>query len=185
MLNTACQLKTSRGTSPEKSWMPRRASEDTAAPEMAAGCAFESSTPPMKPPTTVPSMKTRFHSPTRFQSYLKKSARRGRQAAQRCRRLLVMPNGLLPMRSRLTATSPTRGPVTYHGHGRCKNSSIRWNPPRVPNASFELDGAVHTNLRAQPGRTEARRHGFSVGERESWEPRDRCGCRHHNLMDYR
>src|SRR3989441_346483 len=89
---------------------------------MATGCGLRSSTPPTKPPTTTPARKTRFHRPDRRQSYLKYATSPGRHAAHRCRRLLEMPNGLLPSSSRPTATSPRSGPVTYQGQGRCSSS---------------------------------------------------------------
>src|ERR1700704_2543371 len=91
---------------------------------MATGGGLASRPPPTTPPATTPAMKTRFQRPVRRQSYLKYGTSPGANTAHRCRRLLETPNCLLPMTRRPTATSPTRGPVTYHGQGRCNSSSI-------------------------------------------------------------
>src|SRR2546426_12654915 len=92
---------------------------------------FASNTPPTKPPATTPRMKTRFHNPSRRQSYLKYATFPGKHAAQIWRKLLETPNGLLPIASRLTATRPRSGPVTYHGQGRCNSSVIASAPARA------------------------------------------------------
>src|SRR5437588_4557681 len=123
-LRRTCQVNSCRGTSPVKSRMPSAARDACAWGVMAAGSGFASSTPPRKPPATTPATKTRFHRPRERQSYLKNSTLPGKVAAQMWRRLAERPNGLLPIASNATATTPTSGPVTYQGHGLSRNGTI-------------------------------------------------------------
>src|SRR5437588_7438514 len=123
-LRRACQVNNWRGTSPVKSRMPSAARDACAWGVMATGSGFASSTPPTKPPATTPATKTRFHRPAPRQSYLKNATLPGNVAAHMWRRLAERPNGLLPIASNATATTPTSGPVTYQGHGLSRNGTI-------------------------------------------------------------
>src|SRR5207244_11578807 len=56
-LSSTGHVKISRGTRPEKSWIPSAAREACAWEVMATGCGLRSSTPPTKPPPTTPARK--------------------------------------------------------------------------------------------------------------------------------
>ena len=87
-------------------------------------------------PAKMPHRNVRFHTPTRFQSYLKNSRPHGATAAHTCLKLLEIPNGLFPSSSNAGTMRPMSGPAMYQGSG-CGNMSVMAcvSPPRFGNAA--------------------------------------------------
>ena len=67
----------------------------------------------MKPPSSTPATKNRFHASLR-QLYLKNGMFAGRHAAQMCRRLEEIPNDLLPSSSSVGTVSPMQVPAAMY-----------------------------------------------------------------------
>jgi hypothetical protein len=73
----------------------------------------------------IPAAKSRFQD-SAFQSYLKKLALPGKQAAQMCLRDDDIPNVLFPKINKTGTIKPIKGPEMYQGHG-CVNILISWD----------------------------------------------------------
>src|SRR5579871_2460005 len=102
--------------------MPRRESDACVSAEMSTGdeCLRCDA---MKPPSTTPARKARFHDPARRQSYWKYRTL-GAMAAQIWLRFAEIPNALLPTRRRTGTNRPMSGPATYQGHSLASQEVI-------------------------------------------------------------